>query len=117
MKLFKSKESCKDKSIKNRISIKNVEFCRKTSKFLPERCLFIFCSFFYLNEKELNQHICLIKYVENEISNSTSHTHTQKKLQKKISNFKNFSKTPEFSLVTLVTNYHKLSLFPLVVRP
>ena len=45
------------------------------------------------------------------------HTHTQKKLQKKISNFKNFSKTPEFSLVTLVTNYHKLSLFPLVVRP
>ena len=55
-----------------RIYMKNVEFCRKTSKFLPKRCLFIFC-IFYLNEKELNQQVCLIKYVENEISNSTSH--------------------------------------------
>ena len=37
---------------------------------------------------------------------------------KTLSNFKNISKTPEkFSLVTLVTNYHKLSLLPLVVRP
>ena len=98
-----------------RICMKNIEFCRKTSKFLPKRCLFIFSSFFYLNEKELNQHICLIKYVENEISNSTSHT--QKTSKTKTSNFKNFSKTPEFSLVTLVTNYHKLSLFLLVVRP
>ena len=34
------------------------------------------------------------------------------------SNFKNISKTPEnFSLVKLVTNYHKLSCLPLVVRP
>ena len=55
-----------------RICMKNIEFCRKTSKFLPKRCLFIFC-IFYLNEKELNQQVCLIKYVENEISNSTSH--------------------------------------------
>ena len=55
-----------------KICMKNVEFCRKTSKFLPKRCLFIFC-IFYLNEKELNQQVCLIKYVENEISNSTSH--------------------------------------------
>ena len=55
-----------------RICMKNVEFCRKTSKFLPKRCLFIFC-IFYLNEKGLNQQACLIKYVENEISNSTSH--------------------------------------------
>ena len=31
--------------------MKNVEFCRKTSKFLPARCLLIFC-IFYLNEKE-----------------------------------------------------------------
>ena len=54
-----------------RICMKN-EFCRKTSKFLPKRCLFIFC-IFYLNQKELNQEVCLIKYVENEISNSTSH--------------------------------------------
>ena len=54
-----------------RICMKNVEFCRKTSKFLPKRCLFIFC-IFYLNEKEVNQQVSLIKYVENEISNSTS---------------------------------------------
>ena len=52
--------------------MKNVEFCRKTSKFLPKRCLFIFC-IFYLNEKELNQQVYLIKYVENKFSNSTSH--------------------------------------------
>ena len=60
-----------------RICMKNVEFCRKTSKFLPKICLFIFC-IFYLNEKELNQQVRLIKYVENTISNPTSHT--QKKL-------------------------------------
>ena len=52
--------------------MKNVEFCRKTSKLLPKSCLFIFC-IFYLNEKELNQQVFLIKYVENEISNPTSH--------------------------------------------
>ena len=56
----------------NKICMKNVDFCGKTSKFLPKRCLFIFC-IFYLNEKELNQQVCLIKYVENEISNSTSY--------------------------------------------
>ena len=49
-----------------RICMKNVEFCGKTFTFLPKRCLFIF-SIFYLNEKELNQKVCLIKYVENEI--------------------------------------------------
>ena len=55
-----------------RICMKNVAFYEKTSKFLPKRCLclFIFC-IFYLNEKELNQQVC-IKYTENEISNSTS---------------------------------------------
>ena len=52
-----------------RICMKNVEFCRKTSKFLPKRCLFILC-IFYLNEKELNQQLCLIRYIENEISTS-----------------------------------------------
>ena len=55
-----------------RICMKNVEFCGKTSKFLPKRCLFIFC-IFYLNEKELNQQVCLMKYAENQISNSTSY--------------------------------------------
>ena len=51
-----------------RICMKNVKFCGKISKFLPKRCLclFIFC-IFYLNEKELNQQVCLIKYAENEI--------------------------------------------------
>ena len=88
-----------------RICMKNIEFCRKTSKFLSKRCLFIFC-IFCLNEKELNQEVCLIKYVENEISNPTS----QKKK-------KNISKTPEkCPLVTLVTNYHKSSLLPPVFR-
>ena len=48
-----------------RICMKNVEFCKKTSTILPKRCLFIFC-IFYLNEKETNQQVCLIKYVENE---------------------------------------------------
>ena len=37
---------------------------------------------------------------------------------KTYSNLKKISKTPEkFSLVTLVTNYHKLPLLLLVVRP
>ena len=29
--------------------------------------------YFLFNEKELNQQVCLIKYVENQISKSTSH--------------------------------------------
>ena len=73
--------------------MKNVEFCRKTSKFLPKRCLFIFC-IFYLNEKELKQQVCLTKYAENEISNSNSHQ-KNKKIErdehKNISNFKNIN--------------------------
>ena len=100
-----------------RICMKNVEFCRKTSKFLPKRCLFIFC-IFYLNEKELKQQLCLTKYAENEISNSTCHKKTKKREGQMQPDFKNISKTPEnFSLVTLVTNYLKLSLLPLMVRP
>ena len=55
-----------------RICMKNVELCKKTSKFLPKRLLLIFC-IFYLNEKELNQQVCLIKYVENEICKTPSH--------------------------------------------
>ena len=55
------------------ICLKNVEFCWKTSKFLPKRCLYLFSfCIFYLIEKELNQQVYLIKYAENEISNSTS---------------------------------------------
>ena len=71
-----------------RICMKNVEFCRKTSKFLPKRCLFIFC-IFYLNEKELNQQICLIKYVENEISDFS-----QKKRERERS--KNIIQLPKY---------------------
>ena len=76
-----------------RICMKNIEFCGKTSKFLPKRCLFIFC-IFYLNEKELKQQVCLTKYAENEISNSNSHQ-KNKKIErdehKNISNFKNIN--------------------------
>ena len=36
------------------------------SFYLKDVCLF---SVFYSNEKESNQQVCLIKYVENEISN------------------------------------------------
>ena len=67
------------------ICMKNVEFCRKISKLLSKRCLFIFC-IFYLNEKEFNQQVCLIEYVENEISNSTS---SHKKKKKNIELLKN----------------------------
>ena len=101
--------------------MKNVEFCRKTSKFLPKRCLFIFC-FVYLNGKKLNQQVCLIKHVENEISNSTSHKEKEterereREEQKHNSTSKTFLTPEKFSLITLVTNYHKLSLLPLVVR-
>ena len=65
-----------------RICMKNVEFFRKTSKFLPKRCLLIFC-IFHLNEKELNQQVCLIKYVENEISKSTSHKKKKERKKKR----------------------------------
>ena len=58
--------------------MKKNEFCKKTSTFLPKRYLLIFCSF-YLNEKELNQQVCLMKYVENEISNSTFHQKKKKR--------------------------------------
>ena len=87
---FRVKSICK---IAIRICMKNVEFCGKTSKFLPKRCLFIFC-IFYLNEKELKQQVCLTKYAENEISNSNSHQ-KNKKIErdehKNISNFKNIN--------------------------
>ena len=49
--------------------------------------------YFYLNEEKLNQQVCLIKYVENEISNSTSHkrkpTNKQTKKKKKNERSKN----------------------------
>ena len=68
--------------------------------------------YFLFKWKELNQQVCVIQYVENERERE------REREEQKQSNFKNISKTPEtFSLVTLVTNYHKLSLLPLVIRP
>ena len=53
--------------------MKNVKFCRKTHKFLPKRCLFVPFHFLSFKWKRVQP---TIKYVENEISNSTSYTHT-----------------------------------------
>ena len=83
MDLFKSKESCKEELDSNNnwktvwpgMILEWHLFLRLSLgfvKFLPKRCLLIFY-IFYLNEKELDQQVCLMKYVENEISNSTSH--------------------------------------------
>ena len=80
MELFKSKESCKKNLIQTLIAwpIMILEwhlFLRLSLGFVWKmlsfvgRCLFVFC-IFYLNEKELNQQVCLIKYIENEISTS-----------------------------------------------
>ena len=100
MELFKSKKSYKEKfdsnnnwktpwprmifrvtSIFLRLSLafvwKMLSFVGKHLS-LPERCLFTFC-IFCLNEKELNQQVCLIKYVKNENFNSTSHKKKKKR--------------------------------------
>ena len=66
-----------------RICLRKVESCRKTSKFLPKRSLFVFC-IFYLNDKELNQQVCLIKYVENKVFNSTPLTKKKTERSKNI---------------------------------
>ena len=88
MELFKSKESYKKKvdtsnnwKIVLAIMILEwhpflillLEFVRKMLKFVlkcvswPKKCLFIFC-IFNLNEKELNQQVRLIQYVQDAIS-------------------------------------------------
>ena len=75
-----------------------LSFVGKHLRFYPKDvCLFIFC-IFYLNEKEFNQQVCLIKYVENKISNSTSHKEREE--QKHNSTSKTFLK--------LLKNFHKL---------
>ena len=66
-----------------RICLRKVESCRKTSKFLLKRCLFVFC-IFYLNDKELNQQVYLIKYVENKVFNSTPLTKKKTERSKNI---------------------------------
>ena len=46
----------------------------------------IFC-FFFFNEKELNQQVCLIKYVENEICNYLSQKERKKEREKDRDNY------------------------------
>ena len=64
---------------------KNIfELCGKTSKFLPKRCLFIFCTF-YLNKEELIQQVCLKDIQKITFFNSTLHkTKKQTKRSKNI---------------------------------
>ena len=137
MELFKSKESFNEKDSNTdwktawprlilewhlflRLSSgflwKMLIFARKHQSFYPKNvCVCSFSVSFYLNEKALNQQVCLIKYAENEICNSTSHKKKRERERSKtISNFKNIEK---LSLVTLVTNFHKLLCLPLVLRP
>ena len=87
-----------------RICMKNVEFFRKTSKFLPKRYLFIFC-IFYWNEKELNQQVCLIKYVENEISNPTSHKKKREREREREREEEKHNSTSK-TFVKLMKNFH-----------
>ena len=104
MELFKSKESCKEKFDSNndwktawpkmilewhlflRLSLgfvwKMLSFVGKYLSFYPKDiCLFIFC-IFYSNGKEFNQQVCLIEYVEEEMTNSISHKKKKKKKER-----------------------------------
>ena len=93
MELFKSKESLKEKVDSNnnwttawpRMILEwhlflrlSLGFVRKMLSFVGEHLsitqkMSVHFLYFYLNEEELKQQVCLIKYVENEISNSSSH--------------------------------------------
>ena len=95
-----------------RICMKNVAFCGKTSKFLPKRCpcLFIFC-IFYLNEKELHQQVCLIKYAENKISNSTSHKKKRERSKNIPTSKASILRLLIFTNFLIFTNYHFYNLW------
>ena len=100
-----------------KICKKNAEFCGKTSKFLPKRCLFIFC-IFYLNEEELNQQVCLIKYVEkyveNEISNTFYKTKREREKQKHNSTSKtSFLKLLKNCIQSFINNLLYTIVFPI----
>ena len=75
-------------SIIIRICMKNVEFCRKTSKFLSKRCLLI-----------------LIKNLENEISNSTSHKKKEINKTKKEREEQKHNPTSK-TFLKLLQNFH-----------
>ena len=137
MELFQGKESSKEKVDLNnnsethdqiiiriiiRISKKNVEFCGgKHLSFYPKGVCSI-SVFFYLNEEELGQQVCLIKYVDNETSYSSiplakkkekgrEREREREREAKTQSNFKNISKTSEkLPNYHKLTNYDKLSL-------
>ena len=96
-----------------RVCMKNVEFCRKTSNFLPKRCLFIFCIFYFNEIKELNQQVCLIKYVENKISNSTSHKKKEERKHRPtfLKLLKNFHQLHQLLIIANYRVYHLWSNF------
>ena len=58
-----------------------LSFVEKHLSFYPKDVCSLFV-FFYLNEKEFNQQVCLLKYVENEISNSASLAKKEREDQK-----------------------------------
>ena len=68
---------------------KNVEFRGKTCTFLPKTSLIISC-IFYINKEKWNQQLCLIKYVENEISNSKFHKKKNEREERKQIQLENF---------------------------
>ena len=84
--MLPSKE--RSQSIIIRICMKNVEFCRKTSKFLSKRCLLI-----------------LIKNLENEISNSTSHKKKEINKTKKEREDQKHNPTSK-TFLKLLQNFH-----------
>ena len=89
------------------------------AKYLPKRCLLIFCIFLF-KWRGVNPTICLIKYIENTISNSTSHkTKNKREKQKRDPTSKSaFLKLlKELSLITLITIYDKLVLLSLSSDP
>ena len=72
-----------------KICKKNVEFRGKTCTFSPKRSPII-SRIFYINKEEWNQQVCLIKYVENEISNSKFHKNKNEREEQKKIQLENF---------------------------
>ena len=69
---------------------------------LPKRCLFILC-ISYLSEKELNQQVCLIKYVGNEIS----HNNRKKKKREREREREEHKHNPTSKMfLKLLKNFH-----------
>ena len=97
-----------------------LSFVEKHLSFYPKEKMSAHFLYFYLSEKELNQQVCLIKYVENEIFNSTFHKKREREREREEKHNPTSKKFLEllkiFSVVSLVTNYHKLSILLLAVR-